>query len=316
MKKLSETEIVKRLKAIHGELYDYSFIKYVNAKTPITIICPDHGEFKQLLFNHLNGQGCPKCSGQFPYTTQTFIEKAIFLHNNIYSYLKTIYVNTYTKIIITCPEHGDFEQSPFAHLQGQGCPKCGDKNKGLYLLSNIKEFIEKANKVHRNIFDYSLFNYINNYTKGIIICKKHGNFLQEPSSHLSGRGCPICKFSKGENIIKKILDKYNIQSKPQYRIPDEKFLFKYDFYLPELNILIEFHGRQHYEWIPYFHKTYHDFEEQCKRDSNKIDLAKMKNIPLIELNYQQLIELSEKEFEKLILFVINKQINRKVNHVI
>ena len=44
------------------------------------------------------------------------------------------------------------------------------------------------------------------------------------------------KSSKGELAIKAILDKHNITVEPQYRLPDEKYLFKYDFYLTELNI--------------------------------------------------------------------------------
>ena len=52
------------------------------------------------------------------------------------------------------------------------------------------DFIEKANLVHNNKYDYSLVNYINNKTKIKIICKLHGIFEQTPDSHLRGRGCP------------------------------------------------------------------------------------------------------------------------------
>ena len=52
------------------------------------------------------------------------------------------------------------------------------------------DFIEKANLVHNNKYDYSLVNYINNKTKVKIICKIHGAFEQIPDSHLRGRGCP------------------------------------------------------------------------------------------------------------------------------
>lgn len=98
---------------------------------------------------------------------------------------------------------------------------------------------------------------------------------------------------------------------PQYRLPDEKYLYKYDFYLPEYNILIEFHGIQHYEWIPYFHKNQEDFEDQRRRDKCKLWLAKEKNIPLIEFNYKQLKELSRYKFEKILLAYINNR--RKLN---
>lgn len=61
--------------------------------------------------------------------TSSFLEKAIDIHGNFYSYLKVDYNGTFEKVIIGCPIHGDFEQSPINHLQGNGCKKCnvGDR---------------------------------------------------------------------------------------------------------------------------------------------------------------------------------------------
>jgi hypothetical protein len=98
-----------------------------------------------------------------------------------------------------------FEQTPHDHLKGSGCLKCSGKEK-----SNTEEFIKKSNEIHNNTYDYSLVNYINCENKVIMICKKHGQFKQMPHSHLDGKGCKICKNSKGERRIIKILDKYNI----------------------------------------------------------------------------------------------------------
>jgi hypothetical protein len=54
------------------------------------------------------------------------------------------------------------------------------------------EFIEDAQQVHGDRYDYSLVEYVNNRTKTKIICREHGGFQQEPSNHLTGRGCPQC----------------------------------------------------------------------------------------------------------------------------
>ena len=56
--------------------------------------------------------------------TKTFIEKAKVIHGN-YDYSKTIYENTLKNVEIICPIHGEFWQSPNAHLKGSGCPECG-----------------------------------------------------------------------------------------------------------------------------------------------------------------------------------------------
>lgn len=57
---------------------------------------------------------------------------------------------------------------------------------------NISDFIKDATNVHGSKYDYSKVNYINNHTKVIITCRKHGDFEQTPNSHLNGRGCQKC----------------------------------------------------------------------------------------------------------------------------
>jgi hypothetical protein len=52
-----------------------------------------------------------------------------------------------------------------------------------------EKFIIKANKVHNNKYDYSKFIYTGVHKNGIIICYKHGEFLQTPGSHYSGKDC-------------------------------------------------------------------------------------------------------------------------------
>src|SRR5690606_13293002 len=80
--------------------------------------------------HHLGGSGCPKCGRIRAIESKTrsnewFICKAKSKHGDIYNYSKSEYVKHDSKLIITCPEHGDFEQTPNNHLRGNGCPKCG-----------------------------------------------------------------------------------------------------------------------------------------------------------------------------------------------
>jgi len=48
-------------------------------------------------------------------TLEEFIKKSNIAHNFKYNYDKSIYINKQTKVIVTCPEHGDFEVTPGAH---------------------------------------------------------------------------------------------------------------------------------------------------------------------------------------------------------
>ena len=125
MAKLTTEEFIAKAKAMHGDIYDYSKVKYVDSKTEVCIICREHGEFKQKPKNHLSGYGCPICSGRKKMRTVDFINRAKFVHGDKYDYSRTEYKGNSEKVCIICPEHGIFWQRANNHLKGVGCPKCG-----------------------------------------------------------------------------------------------------------------------------------------------------------------------------------------------
>ena len=126
-------------------------------------------------------------------TTEQFIEGSKNIHGSIYYYSKVEYTNNSTKVLITCPIHGDFEQTPKLHLKGSGCPKCGNNRKNADRVKNAaKNFSQRASNVHNNKYDYSKVQYIDSNTKVIIICPVHGEFKQRPTDHLQGKGCLTC----------------------------------------------------------------------------------------------------------------------------
>jgi len=288
MKKLSTEEFIQKAIQVHGDKYDYSQVVYINSRTKVCIICLNHGTFWQQPFDHLYNHGCRKCNiinqpQCRPSNTEDFIKKAKKVHNK-YDYSKVIYVNNKTKICIICPEHGEFWQTPNAHIQGQGCPKCA---KNLILIkrsSNTIEFIQKANQVHNNKYNYLKVEYINDRIKICIICPKHGEFWQSPNSHLQGCGCPICKSSKGELRIILWLKKYRINFIPQYKFNDcrgIKRTLPFDFYLPKFNTCIEFDGKQHFGIGKWACKSIND------NDQIKNEYCKQNNIHLIRIPYYE-----------------------------
>jgi len=122
--KMNENEFIEKAKLIHGDKYEYSKVYYINNRTKVKIICPIHGVFEQTPYNHLRGDMCSACFGNKRLTTLEFIEKAKLIHGNKYDYSKVEYKNNSTKIKITCPIHGEFEQTPNGHLNKNGCPIC------------------------------------------------------------------------------------------------------------------------------------------------------------------------------------------------
>ena len=126
---------------------------------------------------------------------EDFIEKARERHCNYYDYRKVKYVYAEKKIQIICPKHGEFQQSPAKHLEGQGCPLCAHEHTGNRCRTTRDAFIARARVTHGDLYDYSLVEYKNSHTKVTIICPKHGEFQQTPGNHThktNPQGCPTC----------------------------------------------------------------------------------------------------------------------------
>lgn len=148
---------------------------------------------------------CAKCSKTIGARVRssekgsTFITRATKVHGGTYDYSSTIYIRANMPVEIVCKVHGKFVQKPSSHLSGCGCPKC----KEVHLVNaNTRankiaadSFISKAVEVHGNTYDYSSSVYTRRSDKLNIICRVHGEFLQTPSSHLGGSGCPLCSES-------------------------------------------------------------------------------------------------------------------------
>lgn len=137
--------------------------------------------------------------------TIKFINKSKIIHGDKYDYSKSIYINSKTKVIIICKEHGEFEQRPECHInRSSGCPKCHGNVK---LTTN--EFVTKALQIHGDKYDYSKVNYINSDTKIEIICKEHGIFQQSPNNHINQKnGCPNCGIIIRSELKRKSLDEF------------------------------------------------------------------------------------------------------------
>ena len=281
-KKSSKKEFIKRSRLIHGDKYDYSLVEYINSDIKVKIICQEHGVFEKTPYEHIKGGGCQKCIGKNK-TSEDFISDAKKIHGDKYNYSLVNYINSDTKVKIICKEHGIFEQSPYGHINKKsGCPKCAIINSRI----NINDFINRSNKIHNNKYDYSLTEYINQRTKVKIICPIHGIFEQTPNKHLNNRGCPQCKRSKGEEIIKNYLTENKIIFNQQYYFDDCKYknVLLFDFYLPNYNICIEYDGEQHYKIIKHWGGE-KSFNDNKLRDEIKDNYCLNNNINLLRIKY-------------------------------
>ena len=123
---------------------------------------------------------------------KTFVEKSTEVHSGKYDYSKSTYENSATKIIIICPEHGDFVQRPNDHVNGAGCPECKKVSLSKNRRKTLEDFIKESIEVHGDKYNYSKSKYITTDDKIEIICPDHGSFFQVAYTHLNGTGCPTC----------------------------------------------------------------------------------------------------------------------------
>lgn len=304
-KNLMKNRFIEKAISKFGDKFKYDKVDYINSSTKIIITCPIHGDFETTPSQFLQSKhGCKKCAIKEGHqkqtrTTKEFIQEAIKIYKDRFLYDKTKYINSNEKVIITCKKHGDFLSRPSDFLRGHSCPKCkGEsqklRNKQLFGF-NTEEFINRAKLIHGDKYDYSEVDYINDDIKIAIICPKHGIFYQTPQLHLRGQGCPICKSSKGENLVSRILDKLKFQYITQYKINYNNKNYYADFYLPDLNTIIEFNGQQHYNLVEAFGGI-KKLELQVQRDAMLRDYCFINNITILEIPYT----LSEEEILKRI----------------
>jgi hypothetical protein len=199
-------EFIKEANIVHKRKYDYSKTEYGGCKKYVLVICHEkdengveHGFFKQRADHHLNGCGCQKCARNVEMTTEEFITKANIKHKKKYDYSETVYKNSDSEITIICPIHGPFKQTPYKHLNGQGCPKCAGKHK------TTEDFIKEAKLIHKGKYTYETSVYRGTDEELLITCPIHGPFKQTPYKHLKRKqGCPKCvgKHKTTEEFIK------------------------------------------------------------------------------------------------------------------
>ena len=170
----SNEEFIEKARKIHGDKYDYSKVEYIKNDIEVCIICPKHGEFWQTPANHLQGNGCRKCSCEKTHdkqrkSTEQFIKDAKRIHGDKYDYSKVEYKGNKINVKIICPTHGEFEQSPGSHLNGRGCRLCNES----HLEREINDFLKnrKLTYYREKRFDWlgnkSIDFYLNDLNIGI-----------------------------------------------------------------------------------------------------------------------------------------------------
>jgi hypothetical protein len=189
---------IEQAAAVHGERYDYSKTVYPkNNKLKLTITCRKHGDFEQTASDHINQKsGCQRCKADITSivhskTHEQFMAKVNAIHGDTYLYNKAKYIKSNQHVTITCRKHGDFEQLPNVHVNGSGCPTCGNIAIAKGQRKTKHQYIIDAKAFHGDYYDYSAVDYVSAHCSIKIICPKHGEFVQNAGRHLTA-GCRLC----------------------------------------------------------------------------------------------------------------------------
>lgn len=161
---LTKDNFIRKAKLKHGDKYDYSQVKFINGNTAVMIGYKGI-YYLQKPYHHLSGN-CPEnINLAVKKTLKQFVTEANAVHDFKYRYDESVYISNQTKVIITCPVHGNFSQRPLSHIQGNGCPNCneskGEKEIAKFL-DKFGIFYERQKKFHdcRNAFELPFDFYI------------------------------------------------------------------------------------------------------------------------------------------------------------
>ena len=242
-------------------------------------VCNKHNyTYNQSFSHHKEGKsGCPYCSKKSKWDLDSI--KEYCKRNNLdLPKENQKYKGSRNYLSFICSVHGEYKQLWDSHKRGHGCPKCSN---------NIKLTSDQYNKkCKKEGIDLPIENYKGAHVAIRYKCSKGHIYKQTPHKHSSYPLCKICNASKGERFIINYLDENEIPYEFQKSFPDlnNRLPLRYDFYLPDNKILIEYQGEQHYRNA--FKVSNYEFQQRLKCDDLKRSYAIDHNMILLEPTYK------------------------------
>jgi hypothetical protein len=262
IKPISKWEnVIEKLNKIHGDEYKYFPETYKGVSKRVKVKCKTHNYIWTVrVMELLKGEGCPKCryvksSEKLVLKVPEFIKRSRKTHGDKYDYSKVHQFKQQKKerVTIICPTHGEFKQKPFDHWwSGSGCPKCWEEIRSEVLTSPWEEVIKSFRETHGDKYQYNRSDYINSSSKLRITCPKHGEFLQDVTSHKHGQGCPKCGRERISEFLttpwEEVLKSFRETHKNEYEYTPETYTLLDN----PMEMFCKKHGR--FEQTPKIHR--------------------------------------------------------------
>ena len=289
--KKSNKQFLQEVFDLVGE--EYTFLEeYVKSKSKIKVRHNKCGHEYEVTPNaFLKCSKCPKCSRNSLKSNVQFKQDIFDLVGYEYLFLEP-YINAITKIKVRHNKCGyEYEVAPYSFLRGNRCPKCGIKN----MTKTAEQFLQEVFDLVGNEYT-DLDEYKNNHTKIKVRHNKCGyEYYVTPNAFLQGNRCPKCKnkMSKGEKRIINYLIKRKISFNYEHKFYNLKYInpLRFDFYLPDYNLCIEYDGIQHFTPFDFSSKCperkNQNLKELKRKDKLKNDYCKSKGIKMLRIPYTE-----------------------------
>tara|TARA_R110000868_G_C10904242_1_gene764511 strand:+ start:36 stop:830 length:795 start_codon:yes stop_codon:yes gene_type:complete len=226
-----------------------------------------------------------------------FLTKAREVHGDRYCYDSIIYKGARRHVVLSCKHHGKWQVTPDNHIgKKSGCPKCANN-----VRMTSEEFVSKARAIHGSGYNYNKIGLLkNNKTKVAITCPSHGDFKVSPSNHINhNSGCPSCSGSKGESILRELLEqRFRAEfpkRRPDWNVnPQTGSRLELDCYSEKLKMAFEFNGRQHYVSVEYFGGD-EKLVSRKQRDGTKLLTCEANGVKLFTIDGRPCRTMSKEE---------------------
>lgn len=224
------------------------------------------------------GTGCPHCSGLLPknlndYNNLAKLKGFKYIQDNVPKSVDTS-INGWK-----C-SNDHIWKATYSNIQhSTGCPHCSGQ-----FPKNLEDYKKLA---QGKGFTYTL----NDIPKSIKIltdgwkCSNDHNWSARYDDIRSGYACPYCSSLRSESLCRDI---FETSLSTQFIKIYPKFLqgLQYDGYNEKMKLAWEYMGRQHYEYVPHFHRNGEgDLQKQQERDTRKVNLSLQEGIKLIIIPY-------------------------------
>ncbi|NVM31563.1 MAG: hypothetical protein HWN65_22185 [Candidatus Helarchaeota archaeon] len=262
----------------------YLSAEKVNSDAKVEVVCKKGHVWKATPSNLKSGSWCPKCGdreGRFKRRLKMNKEAQIIIMLRGGKLHSTEIVDAHTKLEVECKEGHIWKVTPNNIKKGNWCAKCAHVEKGT--IEELQELIrERGGKLRST-------EYVNARTKVEVECKEGHIWEAIPDSIKRGTWCPECNLGRHERlcrlIFESIFDKQFQKSRPTWLLNDWENQMELDGYNQELKLAFEYQGRQHYELVPYFHKSIEELERMKANDKKKLYLCEKNGVTLIIIPY-------------------------------